>query len=335
MMTFSTMTRRFPALVFVTGLLASFSSNSQSQELTVQTTSALKWRSIGPFRAGKVNAGAGVSGGSSVYYFGADGGGVWKTTDDGEVWKPIFDDVGVGSIGAIALAPSNPKIIYVGTGVNGIYADISFGNGMYKSTDAGATWQHIGLEDSRHITRTLVDPKNPDVVLVAALGHSFGPNEERGVFRSKDGGKSWKRVLFKDSSTGAVDLSFEPGNPRVVYATLWQGIRKAGQKGTSYGPGSGLYKSTDGGLTWTQITGHGLPAGDWGRCGVAVAPGMRGGRVYLILEAKEKAGGLYRSDDAGATWQRATEDKRISGYWYMSEIFVDPNNADVVSIPLQ
>jgi photosystem II stability/assembly factor-like uncharacterized protein len=307
----------------------------RAQQLSEDLYSALRWRMIGPFRAGKVNAVAGVPGDPGVYYFGADGGGVWKTTDGGNVWRPIFDSQPVGSIGALALAPSNPKIIYVGSGVNGVYSDIAYGNGMYKSTDGGETWQHIGLEDTRHIARILIDPRNPDVVLVAALGHSFGPNEERGVFRSTDGGKTWKKVLYKDSETGAVDLCYEPGNPRVVYATLWQGIRKPGQKGTSSGPGSGLYKSVDGGLTWTQISGHGLPGGEWGRSGVAVAAGLHGRRVYLIVEAKEKAGGLYRSDDAGATWQRATEDHRINGYWYMSEIFADPKNPDVLYVPTQ
>ena len=307
----------------------------RAQDISEDLYSALKWRMIGPFRAGKVNAVAGVPGNSAVYYFGADGGGVWKTTDGGNVWKPIFDSQPIGSIGALALAPSNPNIIYVGSGVNGVYSDIAYGNGIYKSVDGGETWQHLGLEDTRHIARILIDPRNPDIVLVAALGHSFGPNEDRGVFRTTDGGKNWKKVLYKDNLTGAVDLCFEPGNPRVVYATLWQGIRKPGQKGTSFGPGSGLYKSADGGLTWAQIAGNGLPGGDWGRSGVAVAAGMHGRRVYLILEAKEKAGGLYRSDDAGATWQRATQDERIKGYWYMSEIFADPKNPDVLYVPTQ
>jgi photosystem II stability/assembly factor-like uncharacterized protein len=307
----------------------------RAQEIPETLYSAMKWRSIGPYRAGKVNAVAGVPGNPAVYYFAADGGGIWKTTDGGTVWKPIFDGQPAASMGALALAPSNPNIVYVGTGVNGIYSDISYGNGVYKSSDAGETWQHVGLEDTRHIARILVDPHNPDIVLVAALGHSFGPNEERGVFRSADGGATWKKVLYKNDLTGAVDLCFDPGNPRVVYATLWHGIRKPGQKGTSFGPGSGLYKSMDEGVTWTQITGHGLPAGDWGRTGVAVAPGDRGRHVYLIVEAKEKEGGLYRSDDAGATWQRATTDKRIQGYWYMSEIFVDPKNADVLYMPEQ
>jgi photosystem II stability/assembly factor-like uncharacterized protein len=307
----------------------------RAQQIPESVYSELKWRMIGPYRAGKVNAVAGVPGNPGVYYFGANGGGVWKTTDGGAVWKPIFDEEPVASIGALALAPSNSNIIYVGSGENNLYADITYGNGVYKSSDAGGTWQHLGLADTRHIARILIDPRNPDVVLVAAMGRSFGSNEERGVFRSNDGGRTWKKVLYKDNVTGAVDLCFEPGNPRVVYATLWHGIRKPGQKGTSFGPGSGLYKSTDEGITWTQITGHGLPAGDWGRSGVAVAPGNRGQRVYLIVEAKEKDGGLYRSDDAGASWKKATEDPRIQGYWYMSEIFVDPKNADVVYVPSQ
>jgi len=200
----------------------------------------MQWRMIGPFRAGKVNAVAGVPGNPGVYYFAADGGGVWKTTDGGTVWKPIFDQEPVASIGALTLAPSNANIIYVGTGVNTIFADSSYGDGIYKSLDGGENWQHLGLGDTRHIGRILVDPHNPDIVLVAAMGHSSGPNEERGVFRSTDGGPSWKKVLYKDSLTAAVDLCFEPGNPRVVYATLWHGIRKPGQKGTSYGPGRGF-----------------------------------------------------------------------------------------------
>jgi photosystem II stability/assembly factor-like uncharacterized protein len=307
----------------------------RAQQIPESLYSEMRWRMIGPFRAGKVNGVAGVPGNPAVYYFAADGGGVWKTTDGGTVWKPIFDKQPVASIGAMTLAPSNPNIIYVGTGINTIFSDSSYGDGVYKSVDGGGSWQHIGLEDTRHIGRILVDPRNPDLVLVAAMGHNSGPSEERGVFRSTDGGRSWKKVLYKDNVTAAVDLCFEPGNPRVVYATLWHGIRKPGQKGTSYGPGSGLYKSLDAGLTWTQITGHGLPDGEWGREGVAVAPGNHGQRVYVIVEAKDKKGGLYRSDDAGATWKKATEDERITGFWYMSEIFVDPKNADIVYVPSQ
>jgi len=310
--------RMCQALIGLLAALGFFAANSaRAQQVPANLYSGKKWRMIGPFRAGKVNAVAGVPGNSSVYYFGSNGGGVWKTTDGGVTWRPIFDDQPVAPIGALTLAPSNPNIIYVGTGVNSVYSDLAHGNGVYKSTDAGNTWQHVGLDDTRHIGRILVDPRNPDIVLVAAMGHSAGPNEERGVFRSADGGRTWKKVLYHDDVTGAIDLCFDPGNPRVVYAALWHGIRKPGQSGTSFGPGSGLYKSSDEGLTWTQLTGHGLPTGDWGRTGIAVAPGNRGRRVYAIIEAKEKQGGLYRSDDAGASWQRATSDPRINGYWYM------------------
>jgi photosystem II stability/assembly factor-like uncharacterized protein len=306
-----------------------------AQQIPESLYSEMQWRMIGPFRAGKVNAVAGVPGNPAVYYFAADGGGVWKTTDGGTVWKPIFDKEPVASIGALALAPSNTNIIYVGTGTNTISGDTSYGEGVYKSADGGENWRKMGLEDTRHIGRILVDPRNPELVLVAAMGHTSGPNEERGVFRSTDGGRSWKKVLYKDNATGAADLCFEPGNPRVVYATLWNGTRKAGQKGATYASGSGLYKSVDEGVTWTEIKGHGLPEGDWGRAGVAVAPGNHGQRVYLIVDVKERKGGLFRSDDAGATWKKATEDKRIEGFWYMSEIFVDPKNADMVYVPSQ
>src|SRR5579863_8601982 len=296
-----------------------------AQQVDPSLYSGMKWRMIGPYRGGKVNAVAGIPGDPAVYYFGANGGGVWKTTDAGNVWKPIFDSQPTASIGALAIAPSSPNVIYVGSGENSVYSDITYGNGVYKSTDAGATWKHLGLQDTRHITRIVVDPHNPDVVLVAAMGHSFGPNPERGVFRSTDGGRSWKKVLYKDEVTGAVDLCLAPGDQKIIYAALWHAIRKPGQMGeTSFGPGSGIYKSTDAGLTWTQLSAHGLPPGDWGRSGLAVAAGTRGRRVYAIIEAKDKDNGLYRSDDGGASWQRTTTDDRITAFWYMSEIFVDP-----------
>ena len=308
---------------------------ANAQDIPPTMYSEMKWRMIGPFRAGKVNAVSGVPGNPALYYMGADGGGVWKTTDGGVTWKPIFDGESALSIGTLAVAPSNPNIIYLGTGVNTVYGDMTYGNGVYKSTNGGETWQHLGLEDTQHIARVLVDPRNPDTVLVAALGHPYGPNEDRGVFRSTDGGKNWKKVLFKDNTTGAVDLCFEPGNPRVVYATLWHMIWKPDEKDQPFEPGSGLYKSKDGGITWTQVTGNGLPTVNWGRAGVAVAPGMRGQRVYLIIEAKEKKGGLFRSDDGGATWLKITEDPRIETSWYFGEIFADPKNPDVVYVPLQ
>ncbi len=324
----------FPSVLMV--LLALCAQHARAQQVPFSMYSEMKWRMIGPYRAGKVNGVAGIRGNAAVYYMGADGGGVWKTTDGGFTWKPIFDTESATSIGALAVAPSNPNVIYVGTGVNTIYGDVTYGNGMYKSTDGGQTWQHLGLEDTRHIARILIDPRNPDIVLVAAMGHSYGPNEERGVFRTSDGGKSWQKVLFKDNTTGAVDLCFEPGNPKVVYATLWHLVWKADVKDQPFDPGGGLYKSKDGGLTWTQVTGGGLPSANWGRAGVTVAAGMRGQRVYLLIDAKEKKdAGLYRSDDAGATWKKATEDKRITGYWYMSEIFADPRNPDLLYVPEQ
>lgn len=312
-----------------------FSRSGNAQDIPPSLYSEMKWRMIGPFRAGKVNGVAGVPGNPAIYYMGADGGGVWKTMDGGVTWKPIFDGQSTPSIGALAVAPSNPNIIYVGTGVNTDYGDVTYGNGVYKSTNGGETWQHLGLEDTRHIARVLVDPRNPDVVLVAALGHSYGPNEERGVFRSTDGGRSWKKVLFKDNTTGAADLCFEPGNPKVVYATLWHIVWKQEVKDQTFDAGSGLYKSKDGGITWEQIAGNGLPTVNWGRAGVAVAPATRGQRVYLIIEAKEKKGGLFRSDDGGATWRKITDDPRIETSWYMGEIFADSKNPDIVYVPLQ
>src|SRR5216683_8063206 len=194
------------AIVLFTGMMAA--GIVRAQQIPDSLYSEMKWRMIGPFRAGKVNAVAGVPGNPGVYYFGADGGGVWKTTDGGTVWKPIFDKEATAPIGAMALAPSNPNIIYVGTGVNSVHRDISYGNGVYKSTDGGETWQHLGLVETRHIARILIDPRNPDVVMVAALGHTFGPHEERGVYRSTDGGRSWKKVLYTDNTPRSLDLCF-------------------------------------------------------------------------------------------------------------------------------
>ena len=290
----------------------------------------LKWRSIGPFRGGRVLAVAGVPGEPSHFYFGAVNGGVWESGDAGHTWRPIFDGQPIGSIGAIALAPSSPKVIYVGTGEADMRNDISQGDGVYKSSDGGKTWANVGLPDSQQIGRILVDPKDSERVLVAALGHPFGPNAERGVFRSENGGKSWKRVLHKDDDTGAIDLAFKPGDPRVVWAALWQTRRPPWNVyPPANGPGSGLYRSNDGGTTWTPIHGNGLPDNP-GRIGLGVAP-SEPGRIYALIDAD--AGGLYRSDDDGATWTRASDDRRLWGRgWYFGGVTVDPKKPDVVYV---
>ncbi len=243
----------------------------------------LRWRLIGPSRAGRTLAVTGVRGQPEVFYFGSVGGGVWKTNDAGRTWNPIFDSQTIASIGAIAIAPSDSNVIYVGSGEADMRSSISYGDGMYKSTDGGKAWAHIGLEDSRQIGRIIVDPKDANRVFVAALGHAYGPNQERGVFRSKDGGKSWQKILFKDENTGAIDVAFEPGNPRVVYAAMWQTRRPPWSiYPPSYGPGSGLYRSNDGGDHWEQVSGHGLPAEGLGRIGIAFAP-SNPRRIYLIV----------------------------------------------------
>jgi photosystem II stability/assembly factor-like uncharacterized protein len=293
---------------------------------------AMRWRLIGPYRSGRVLAVQGIAHHPSVYCLASNGGGAWKTTDGGTVWKPIFDSAPVQSIGAMAVSKSNPDIIYVGTGEDSLHSQISYGDGVYRSDDGGRNWHHLGPEDTHHISNIIIDPRNPDIVLVAAIGHVFSPNQERGVYRSNDGGRTWAKALYKDDNTGAVDLAFDPDNPKTVYATLWHGLRMPWMPGTAFGSGGGIYKSTDEGLTWKQITGHGLPDGDWGPIGIAVGPGTKGKRVYAIIEAS-KGNGLYRSDDAGLTWKRATEDQRIRGAWFFGQIFVDPRNADVIYVP--
>jgi photosystem II stability/assembly factor-like uncharacterized protein len=299
-----------------------------AQTLKDTTLKGMKWRLVGPFRGGRAVAVAGVEGQPSTYYFGAVAGGVWKSTDSGATWIPIFDKQPVASIGAIAVAPSNPNVVYVGTGEADIRGDVSYGNGMYKSYDAGKTWQHIGLDDTRHIGAVIVDPHNPDIVLVAALGHAYGPNDQRGVFRSADGGKTWQKVLYKDDKTGAIDIVFDPNNSYIVYAALWQ-MNRTPYSLTSGGPGSGIYKSTDGGLTWKQLEGHGLPDSVLGRIGISV--GADSNRVYALIEAKE--GGLYRSDDAGATWNLVNGDHRFrQRAWYFTNVYADPKSPDTVYV---
>ena len=289
--------------------------------------SAMHWRNIGPFRGGRAIAVAGVPGEPDVFYFGAAAGGVWKTTDAGSTWKPLFDHEPIASIGAVTVAPSNHNIVYVGTGEGALRGDISYGDGVYKSVDAGKTWTNIGLKDTRQIGAIIVDPTNPDIVLVAAIGHAFGPNSERGVFRSADGGRTWTKVLYRNPDTGAIDVTFDPNNSRIVYAALWQ-VRRQPWTFSSGGPGSGLFRSTDGGVTWSELKGQGLPSGILGRIDVSVSA-ADSRRIYAMIEAHD--GGLYRSDDAGAHWMRVSEDGRIrQRAWYFSKIYADPKAVDTV-----
>jgi photosystem II stability/assembly factor-like uncharacterized protein len=287
----------------------------------------MQWRQIGPFRGGRALAIEGVVGEPDTYYFGAVAGGVWKTTDGGANWAPLFDKEDISSIGAIAVAPSDHNVVYAGTGEAAIRGNTTYGTGVYKSIDAGRTWKNVGLKDSRQIGALIVHPQNPDIVLVAALGHAFGPNQERGIFRTSDGGKTWTKVLSKDENTGGIDVVFDPHNPNIVFGSLWQ-ARRQPWFFSSGGPGSGLYRSEDNGVTWKHLEGNGLPDGILGKIGVAVS-GADANRVYAIIEAKE--GGLYRSDDAGQHWSRVNDDGRFrQRAWYFSKVYADPKSPDIV-----
>jgi len=274
---------------------------------------------------------AGVPGDSTTFYFGAVNGGIWKTTDAGTVWTPIFDKEPVGSIGTIAVAPSDPKTVYAGTGESDIRSDLSSGDGVYKSIDAGATWTHVGLEDTRQISRIVVDPQNANVVYVGALGHAYGPNEQRGVYKSVDGGDHWTKVLDQGPEAGVSDLAICSGKPQLLFAGTWHTHRPPWSVYAPIdGPRGGLYRSQDAGKTWSRLSSNGLPEGDWGRIGVDVAPD--GKRVYALIQAKKA--GLYRSDDGGDTWVFENADPRLtSRAWYFNSITIDPHNPDVIYIP--
>lgn len=289
----------------------------------------MKWRLVGPFRGGRVIAVAGVASEPNVYYFGAVSGGVWKSIDGGGNWTPLTDKEPIASVGSIAVPDSDPNVIYVGTGEGCPRGDVTYGNGVWKSLDGGKTWVHMGLDNTETIPRIIVNPHDPDEVFVAALGHIYGPNPDRGVYKSTDGGKTWRKVLFKDDKTGAVDLTFDPSNPHVLFAALWE-MNRTAYGLTSGGPGSGLYKSTDDGETWKRLEEHGLPKGVWGRVGVAVS-GADSQRVYALIEAEE--GGLYSSSDGGDTWSRVNEDHRFTQRaWYFTHVFADPKSVDTVYI---
>jgi photosystem II stability/assembly factor-like uncharacterized protein len=291
---------------------------------------SMRFRNIGPFRGGRVCAVTGVRGQPMTFYFGSAGGGVWKTTDGGTFWEPVSDRYfKTGSVGAIAVAPTDPNIVYVGTGESQIRGNVAAGDGIYRSMDAGRTWSNVGLRDTQHIARVIVHPQDPETVYVAAFGHAWGANRERGIYRTRDGGKNWTRALFVDERTGASDLAMDPRNPRILYAAFWQ-ARRSPWSMESGGPGSGLYRSTDGGDCWKKV-GGGLPAGPLGRIGVAVS-GAREGRVWALVEARD--GGLFRSDDRGETWSRVSSAHKLrQRAWYYSWVYADPRNADTVYVP--
>jgi photosystem II stability/assembly factor-like uncharacterized protein len=315
------------ALGFMFPLLPPLVAHDTDQ-FTESLENGLKWRSIGPYRGGRVLAVTGVPGDSNIFYFGGVAGGVWRTSNAGLSWTPLFDKQSTASIGAIAVADSNPNVIYVGTGEACIRGNISYGNGVYKSTDGGRTWFNIGLTDTQHIASVLVHPRNPDIVFVAALGHAYGPNDERGVYRTLNGGKTWERVLFKDDHTGAIDIAMDPHNPNVLFAALYQ-VQRTPWSLESGGPGSGLYRSTDGGTTWRHLEGKGLPTSLLGRIGISVS-GADSNRLYSLIEAKD-ASGLYRSDDGGENWTKVNDDPRLTQRaWYFMHIFADPKSVDTV-----
>ena len=285
---------------FTTLSTGAFTPNALSaQDVDPGLYAGLRWRMIGPHRGGRTKSVVGVPQEPGVFYTGFVNGGVWKTTDYGRTWVPLFDDQPTGSIGALAVAASAPNIIYVGSGEGMQRPDLTTGDGIYKSTDAGETWTHLGLRDGQQIPQIIVDPRDPNRLFVAVLGHPYGPNEERGVFRSLDGGLSFQKVLYKDEDTGAAEVAFDPSDPEIVYAVLWESREGPWENGVFRGPGSGLFKSFDGGDTWRQI-GEGLPTGDEGlsRIGIGIAPSDPN-RIYAILGSPRDRGGVYRSDDAG------------------------------------
>ncbi len=292
---------------------------------------SMRWRGIGPYRGGRVTAVAGVSSQPYTYYFGACGGGIWKTEDGGLNWRPVSDRFfKTGSVGAVAVSEWDPNVVYAGMGEVPMRGNVSHGDGVYKSTNAGRTWKHIGLRDTSQISRIRIHPRDPDLVYIAALGHIYGPNEERGVFRSKDGGKTWEKILYRNEKTGAIDLILDPSNPRVIYAALWEFYRSPYSL-SSGGPGGGLFKSIDGGDTWTEISQNtGLPKGMLGKIGVTVSP-AEPDRVWAIIEAKD--GGIFRSDDGGETWSNMNDERRLrQRAFYYTRIYADPEDADTVYV---
>ncbi len=329
-----TLQRFFPlltALTFGASLVVAAPRAMHAQpSVPASATQALRWRHIGPFRAGRTKSAVGVPTQPNTFYIGATNGGVWKTTDAGRTWNPITDALATGSIGAVEVAPSDPNIIYVGSGEGLQRPDLSTGDGMYRSNDAGRTWTKLGLNDGQQIPRIAIDPRNPDRIFVAVLGHPYGPNTERGIYRSLDGGRSFTKVLYRDENTGGADVVLSPDDPNTLYAVLWEARQGPWENAAWSGSNSGLFKSTDGGATWAQL-GGGLPttADGLGRFGIGISP-SRPQRIYVTVTAGEKSG-LYRSDDAGASWTRTTSDNRVYGRGDdFAAITVDPRDPNTL-----
>ena len=290
---------------------------------------SLRWRCVGPFRGGRASTVCGDVRDPRVYYFGSGGGGLWKSTDAGITWENVSDGfIRTASVGAVTVAEADSNVVYVGMGECSIRGNVSYGDGVYRSTDAGATWQHLGLERTQRIARVRVHPHDADFVYAAALGDIYGPSTERGIFRSRDGGKTWQKILYRDENTGCIDLAMDPNNSRVLYAAMWQ-VSRTEWGLSSGGPGSGIGKSTDGGDTWTELTRNpGMPGGQLGRIGLAVSP-ARPGRIWALIEAED--GGVHRSDDGGATWTRVNEDRSLrTRHFYYTNIYADPQDADTM-----
>ena len=317
--------------VFLTFLVLLVSFSTVKPQTKADPLKLFQFRQIGPFRGGRAGAVAGVAGQPNVFYFGATGGGVWKTTDGGKTWLNVSDGfLKTGSVGAIDVSQSDPNVVYVGMGEETLRGNVSHGDGVYRSVDGGKTWKFIGLGDTRQIGRIRIHPKNPDIAYVAAIGHLWAGNDERGVFRTTDGGKTWKKILFRDKDTGANEVILDPSNPNIVYASFWQ-IRRTPWGFDSGGAGSGIFKSSDGGDTWAELSRNkGLPAGVLGKIGITVSP-VDTNRIWAMIEAKD--GGLYRSDDAGETWQKLSSDPRIlQRPWYYMRVYADPQNVDTVYV---
>lgn len=303
---------------------------SIAQSFDAKYFNSMQWRCIGPHRGGRTVGAVGVPSQPNVFYIGVNNGGVWKTTDFGRTWKPIFDDQPTGSVGDVVVSPSNPNVLYVGSGEGLQRPDLSVGDGIYKSIDGGKTWANMGLKNAQQIGGLAIDPKDENRLFVAALGHPYGPNEERGVYRTTDGGKTWERVLYKDENTGAIQVTIDPNNSNIVYADMWAGRQGPWENGAWNGAASGLFKSTDGGTTWKKLT-TGLPTAEQGlgRIGFCIAP-SNSNRLYATVDAG-KYGGIYRSDDAGESWMNINADERLWGRGSdFAEVKVDPTNADIV-----